>query len=1313
MSEEAGTVMDKEMRNQIRKMVEEARRLLEEDISQQLEGIYGITPKKIQAEESMPIFKQYPHRLSERRDIIAAVEYEETSGLKRFEAVEKFSRETVFTYLNRLAALRMMEARKLISESIAKDSESAGFKLFKRVCPEVCRSHNDDGYRLYLEMLFDEVAANIPDLFDRSLPYSIIFPTAGVLKKVLNLLNQPSLSAIWQEDETIGWIYQYFTPKELREKLRKESQTPRSSYELALRNQFYTPAYVVRFLTDNTLGRLWYEMNPGTSLLESCAYLVRRPGEVLPERKKVAPTDIKVLDPACGSGHYLLYAFDVLARIYEEEGYDRSRIPGQILKYNLYGIDIDPRAVQIAALALNLKARRYDQNALVGRAHVACAGPMPGEKEMFKEFLGKLQSPTLQRIAGKMWDSLSLAGDAGSLLKAEKELKEIIRNERERCDSQPEPVLFQEFTSPGQLRPDFSDVDEDFWQQAEHRILRLLWDYSSEVTNGKTVKRRLFGHDARQGVEFINILRQKFDVVLMNPPFGEGARISKAYIEKRYPNTKNDVYAAFVERGLELMKPEGFLGAITSRTGFFLTTFSRWREEILLPMTSILAVADLGFGVLDNAMVETAAYVLAKPKRQGQLSTFFRLLKAVDKAGWISACVEAIAGGDEHEAVHLVDQDTFRMIPGSPFPYWVSDDMRRKFVELPPFEGNGGEVRQGLATADDFRFVRAAWEVPPYKIGQGKKWVPFAKGGEYSPYYDDIHLLVNWENDGAEIRNYKDENGRLLSRPQNIECYFRSGLTYPRVTFNFSMRIMPSGCIFADKGPAVFSSKDKLLYLLAFFNSRLFFFLLEQICEIRRWEVGRVQIVPYLLPGDNVYCNINEFAKNIVEIKRQKFSFTETSRTFISPVLLVSKGKTLLYIFLKQLEINDDLMVRYLEFDWQVNVNILDAYKVCDYDKKVMRSELGMHPCTYDQIGIDKSMLSRAYLSKNVFLNSETEENVQQNENKGVLVEKERTRLSFRSIIDLAHLFKTHPRVIVEKRQELGLYRPEELAEETANLLMYTVGCAFGRWDIRIGKSPSLAPPLPEPFEPLPVCSPGMLIGIGGLPATETPENYPVNIRWDGVLVDDEGHPSDVVASVREVLGYLFGDGDPTAIEREACEILGVKDLRIWFVNKFFLFHIKRYSKSRRKAPIYWQLRSPRKNYSVFLYYHRITKDTLFHVIRSYVDPKIQYERGKLDEFKGLLESAKGQGRQERVYAGMVEDKERFLEELTQFRENIFEVAGMGYAPDLDDGVLINIAPLHKVVPWNDAEKTWKELVEGKYEWSTMAKNLMLQSLSR
>ena len=258
-----------------------------------------------------------------------------------------------------------------------------------------------------------------------------------------------------------------------------------------------------------------------------------------------------------------------------------------------------------------------------------------------------------------------------------------------------------------------------------------------------------------------------------------------------------------------------------------------------------------------------------------------------------------------------------------------------------------------------------------------------------------------------------------------------------------------------------------------------------------------------------------------------------------------------------------------------------------------------------------------------------------------------------------------------------------------ASLLSYAVGCVFGRWDVRIGP-------------------PGMLVGPDGLPARESPPGYPIRIQWDGVLVDDPGHPADIVARVREVLAYLFADGDPAVIEEEACCILGVRDLREWFCQGFFPFHIKMYSKSRRKAPIYWQLCSERKSYSVWLYYHRLNHDTLFTVLRSYVEPKIQYEEQRWLETKEKLAAARGAGdrREEREAARRAEAQERLLEELSRFRDQLSAVAHAGYDPDHDDGVLLNIAPLHPLVPWKEAEKAWRELRSGRHPLSEMAKNL-------
>jgi hypothetical protein len=475
----------------------------------------------------------------------------------------------------------------------------------------------------------------------------------------------PSCATCGTEDEAIGWVYQYFTPKELRDKSRKESQTPRNSYELAFRNQFYTPRYVVQFLVDNTLGRTWYEMRQGdTALSDMCTYLVYRPNEVflmkgerepqavdgvdgpifVPHRAKKDPREIRVLDPACGSGHFLLYCFDILETIYAEAYGDpdlgprlhrdypgaeqfKREVPALILRHNLHGIDIDLRATQITSFALWLRARRAfkdlglgnDERPKIRRANIVCAEPMPGEIDLLDEFARDLRPALLGQLVRRVFARMKLASEAGSLLKVDQAIQSDIEDARKQWKAgtkEEQLLLWQETRRPKPEQLSLFDVagitDAAFWDEAEAGLLEALRTYAESASNGRAYARGLFAEDAAQGFGFIDQCRKIYDVVLVNPPFGEASKPSKTYIDEHYPRTKNDVFAAFVERGLGWLHPNGLLGAITSRTGFFLSSFQKWREEILLAEARPTVVADLGYGVLDTAMVETAAYCLER-----------------------------------------------------------------------------------------------------------------------------------------------------------------------------------------------------------------------------------------------------------------------------------------------------------------------------------------------------------------------------------------------------------------------------------------------------------------------------------------------------------------------------------------------------------------------------------------------------------------------------------------------------------------------------------------------------------------------------
>ena len=497
--------MDQEIRNKLRNVVTQCRKLLEDSVSQELEGKYGIFAKKDQvtADPNAKMTHLTEEEQAARKDILDHFAHIKARGFKPKEALDQLVREIAFTHLNRLCAYKMMEAREVyvggqkFREAVSRGINSNGVKFYLADHPEEERlfntGHQDVAYRHFLDWLGGLLSDEIGVLFNPNDPANRLYPRQKTLDEVLDLLNGGGIKAeetelreqwpkIWSQDETIGWVYQYFTPKELRDQARKgESQAPRNSYELAFRNQFFTPRYVVEFLTDNTLGRIWYEMRKGdTKLKDQCRYMVRRPTEIflkegeqppkdaaegrddlsqeellklpvhIPHRPKKDPRELKILDPACGSGHFLLYCFDLLLTIYEEAYADpdlgpalqkdyptlddlRRDVPRLILAHNLHGIDIDLRASQIAALALWLRCQRaYQDMGLkkdrpkITRSNFVCAEPMPGEEQMLKEFVGQLEPKLLGQLVEVVFDKMKLAGEAGSLLKIEEEIRDAV-----------------------------------------------------------------------------------------------------------------------------------------------------------------------------------------------------------------------------------------------------------------------------------------------------------------------------------------------------------------------------------------------------------------------------------------------------------------------------------------------------------------------------------------------------------------------------------------------------------------------------------------------------------------------------------------------------------------------------------------------------------------------------------------------------------------------------------------------------------------------------------------------------------------------
>lgn len=628
---------DDATRGRLQTFVTKARAILTDEFTQQFQQDYGLDPGSGTVSPLESLAHLDDQRLATARVLREILDHYLPSALSdgqqaRKTTLDRMVREQAFTTLNRLAALRMMESRGLVMECVGKGYQSKAFQLYQRVAGTAL-GETGDAYRVFLLSMCDIYGADLPVLFDRHFPNGRLFPREPALLPLLDLTNAAEIAPLWTEDEAIGWIYQYFNSKDERKAMRDASQAPRNSRELAVRNQFFTPRYVVEFLVDNTLGQLWFNWTGGASgLRDRCQYLLVKPDETPdPLRRLRDPRTIKLLDPACGSMHFGLYAFDLfldiyreawsweaghgpgsldgetgggldlkpLAQTYADEDAFLRDVPRLIIEHNIYGVDIDPRAAQIASLALWLRAQRVWHQAgvkaqdrpAIGRGHVVAAVAPPAEYELRQNFV-KTLDPLDADLFEKTLFLLKGLPELGVLLQVEKDIPNLVK---------------QVFGDHGGM---FRQQDEAQWQKAEARLQQALVDFAHAAR--ASYQGRLFVEDALQGLRMIDTCREIFDVVVMNPPFGSSSAGAKPQLVSAYPCSKNDLLAIFIERGLNLLRPGGKIGAITSRTCLFLSSFQKWREEIVFGLARPEVVADLGLGVMDDAMVEAAAYVLER-----------------------------------------------------------------------------------------------------------------------------------------------------------------------------------------------------------------------------------------------------------------------------------------------------------------------------------------------------------------------------------------------------------------------------------------------------------------------------------------------------------------------------------------------------------------------------------------------------------------------------------------------------------------------------------------------------------------------------
>ncbi|MBV9496261.1 MAG: hypothetical protein JOZ54_18575 [Acidobacteria bacterium] len=623
-------------------------------------------------------------------------------------------------------------------------------------------------------------------------------------------------------------------------------------------------------------------------------------------------------------------------------------------------------------------------------------------------------------------------------------------------------------------------------------------------------------------------------------------------------------------------------------------------------------------------------------------TVFIRVLSATDKrSALLSLTTRAGEGRFD------VDPEVFREIPSSPLAYWVPDGVRSLFGKLDPFESAGRVVKQGLATTDDGRFLRTWWEVEPQRLGV-TSWAQFARSGEMAPFYGPSFVVINWFKNGGELKALvTGRYGNSGKRIYNENWYFRKGFCWPLRGSRFTAKAVGPGSIFGIASKMAFVASEDECYYLALFNSAAFDAMLRiQAGSVSgvQYEAGLVARTPVPRAALSDRDVLKRLARSAWRLCRRLDVSTETSHAFMLPAVLLVDGENLasrsLAAYTRARQMSEELAA----ISGELDDLCFSLYDINRDDRAAI---------------IAASGASKADTSDN----DDADDAYEYVGGRG------------------------------------------DAADFAQSLTSWCVGVAFGRFDLRLATGARSDFEDAEPFAPLSACSPATLLGVEGLPTVSTPAGYPISTPPDGVLIDDAGHPRDLLASVRQVFDVAFKDS-AERWQTDVAEAVGVAahDLRRWFAEHFFEFHLKRYSTSGRKAPIYWQLSIPSRRYSIWLYAHGVSDDTFYRLEREILAPKLAHEERKLTTL--VQDGGPTPTARERK---AIEAQEQFAAELRSIMAEVRLVKQL-WKPNLDDGIVLVSAPLWRLTlhkAWQkELKEKWDDLCVGKYDWAHIAMHL-------
>ncbi|MGK0466852.1 BREX-1 system adenine-specific DNA-methyltransferase PglX [Clostridium sp.] len=812
---------------------------------------------------------------------------------------EQLLEEVAYTWFNRLIAIRFMEVNEYLPSGVRVLSSTDSSKIEPDIIREAANLdfenlNIDLIYKLQdensIEELFkyllirqcNELGKIMPVVFEEIEDYTELLLPDNLLQEgsIVRDLVTSITEEDWEEQvEIIGWLYQYYISEKKDEvfaDLKKNKKITKENIPAA--TQLFTPDWIVKYMVENSLGRLWLESHPDEELKSKWKYYLEEPEqepEVMKElqairdkNKNLKPEDIKVIDCCMGSGHILVYQFDVLYDIYKSAGYSEREIPKLILEKNIYGLDIDDRAAQLAYFAVMMKARSYNRRIFRKRIDLNICSIQESNDfpiEAINFLVNTKETEIEKRIHREdidyLIDVFNDAKEYGSIL----EVKEIDFDTIER--------RIEKIKN--------GDTNDIFEWQYKNIILERIPDLIKQA----------------------KIMSQKYEVVCTNPPYmgirqGMNDKL-KQYITKHYQIAKSDLFAVFMEVSFQLAKQNAYIGMINQHSWMFLKSFSELRKDIVLTksIVNMLHLGTRAFEEIGGEVVQSTSFILQN-SHYNYCAKYLRLINIRDAKAKEETVINIInEKGNNPDLVYYFKMNDYQDLPDNIIGYWVN----RKFIDIFSKEKCLADVakpRQGMSTSDNDRFLRLWFETDIGRIGfgyesrefaqkSGKKWFPYNKGGQYRKWYGNNNYVVNWENDGAELRAWADwlnTHGTSMGRLVSQEFYLKKGITWSLISSNkFGVRCFNEGMIFDVGSHCLFCSEDLYLFFAALLNTKISKEFLKILNPTLNLSSGVIANIPVVFPNDKSQLDrINEIVKQNISVSKEDWDISETSWDFKS-----------------------------------------------------------------------------------------------------------------------------------------------------------------------------------------------------------------------------------------------------------------------------------------------------------------------------------------------------------------------------------------------------------------------------------------------